>query len=420
MSYIKQTFQKGQLLKANDLNLMSKGIVEASGQNFSEILFYTDSTQIDDESGNIFKASTVNARTVMSSFLAVNAGDSIVVNDPNIEFILYAYASADSDSFIGYIDTDPYNAASNWGQSFTFANILYLGDGKVATEMAYPLYIRITFRNKDTLSAVAAQDFKDSIEYNISADNLHLINKGLGVANVKIVSPLLTPNLIAHRGLSSVAPENTLAAAQKAFENGIKIIEADIQMTKDDIPVLLHDTTIDRTSNGSGSISDLTYSQASGYDYGSGEKLVSLKDFLNWCKARGICVELDLADKTFTKAQKKKIYDIVMNLGMLDSTIFTASSAELAEYLSFNPNIHISVSGITSMSVAQKLLPNFVNCRLVFASIPVANLTEALVHYVHTLGMKAKVWTIDSQETRDVALSYGIDNILSNELTSLY
>ncbi|MEJ9318891.1 glycerophosphodiester phosphodiesterase family protein, partial [Halalkalibacterium halodurans] len=63
---------------------------------------------------------------------------------------------------------------------------------------------------------------------------------------------------IAHRGASGHAPENTMAAFQKGFDMKVDYIEFDVHMTKDGELVLMHDLTVDRTTNGHGYVSDLT------------------------------------------------------------------------------------------------------------------------------------------------------------------
>lgn len=459
MAYSQQNFVKGQILEHTDLNIMSEGIVSkqdalVSANNIKTIngvsllgsgnidlnqvldnsyystLTYKDNTQITDISGDLDKSTVPNARVVMSDYLAVNEGDSISIDNPNIVFIFYAYQSRGLDGFCGYIDTNPVDNSSNlenWGNSFTFTKKLYISDNEV--EVNYPLYVRMTFKHSDGKNTVISKnDIQNYMTYNITADNTHLYKISTFIKDVsKTATPFLTTNLISHRGLCGVAPENTMSAVQKAYNAGLKIIEVDVQMTSDNIPVLLHDTTINRTSNGSGAISNLTYANASQYDYGSwynaeytNEKLPTLEEFLVWSKTRGICVELDLANRGFTTTQKEIIYNMVLNLGMIESTMFTATTLELADYLNFNPNIIISIAGITSLSIAQNVLPEYVKYGLVFPSIPVANLSKDIVRYVHSLGMKAKTWTVNDVATRDAALSYGVDVILSDELTSLY
>lgn len=65
----------------------------------------------------------------------------------------------------------------------------------------------------------------------------------------------------AHRGAHNQVPENSLASFQKAIDLGIDIIELDIRHTKDGIPVLMHDRTVDRTTNGKGKVEDLSFAE---------------------------------------------------------------------------------------------------------------------------------------------------------------
>jgi len=76
------------------------------------------------------------------------------------------------------------------------------------------------------------------------------------------------PVIYAHRGASAYAPENTMAAFVKAVELGSGGIELDVHMTKDSQLVVIHDDAIDRTSNGTGKVKDLTFSELLKYDFG--------------------------------------------------------------------------------------------------------------------------------------------------------
>ena len=106
---------------------------------------------------------------------------------------------------------------------------------------------------------------------------------------------------VAHRGYSTEAPENTLPAFRLAKENGFDYVECDVVFTSDNVPVLLHDSSIDRTSNGEGKISSLTYEEVSQYDFGSwfseeyaGVKIPTFDEFLKLCidKWRGLVYSL--------------------------------------------------------------------------------------------------------------------------------
>ena len=86
-------------------------------------------------------------------------------------------------------------------------------------------------------------------------------------------TPALTPfQNIAHRGGTNGPPESTLAAFQNAITQGVDWLEFDVQMTKDGALVVIHDETVDRTTNGTGKVSDLTLEQIRSLDAGQGEK----------------------------------------------------------------------------------------------------------------------------------------------------
>ncbi|MDD2431073.1 MAG: glycerophosphodiester phosphodiesterase family protein [Firmicutes bacterium] len=134
---------------------------------------------------------------------------------------------------------------------------------------------------------------------------------------VQEVSPIL-PRVVAHRGNSSVAPENTLAAIQSAIDVGADMVEIDVYATKDGEIVLLHDGTLDRTTNGRGSVQNFTLAQLKELDAGSwknaryaGEKIPTLQEALLLAKDQ-IRVVIELK----TVGQELKVRDIVEELGM--------------------------------------------------------------------------------------------------------
>ena len=67
------------------------------------------------------------------------------------------------------------------------------------------------------------------------------------------------PKLIGHRGVKNLCPENTLESINKAFDLGLSYIEVDVKVSKDEIPILLHDDTLDRTTNGNGLVVNFNY-----------------------------------------------------------------------------------------------------------------------------------------------------------------
>lgn len=130
---------------------------------------------------------------------------------------------------------------------------------------------------------------------------------------------------IAHRGYSTEAPENTLPAYILAKKNGFNYAECDVSFTADGVPVLLHDSTIDRTSDGSGSISSLTYAQASQYDFGAwksaeyaGTKIPTFAEFIELCRNIGMHPYIELKNNGgYSQEAVNGLVDIVKAAGMV-------------------------------------------------------------------------------------------------------
>lgn len=109
------------------------------------------------------------------------------------------------------------------------------------------------------------------------------------------------PEILAHRGLSSLAPENTLAAFKKAHQLGFHWIEFDVMLTKDLYPVILHDETLNRTTNTKGLLSHKTYHQLQHVDAGrwfnkayAGEPIPSLEQVLDFMKTHHLKAVLEI------------------------------------------------------------------------------------------------------------------------------
>jgi len=97
-----------------------------------------------------------------------------------------------------------------------------------------------------------------------------------------------SPQLIAHRGGRVYKPENTIAAFQHAIDTGADWIEMDVQRTKDGELVVIHDETVDRTTDGTGRVADLTLEQIRALDAGNGERVPTFAEVITLAKEHGI------------------------------------------------------------------------------------------------------------------------------------
>lgn len=135
---------------------------------------------------------------------------------------------------------------------------------------------------------------------------------------------------IAHRGASSYAPENTFAAYDKALALGIRHIELDVHFTSDDHIVVIHDDTVDRTTDGSGPVSGKTLAELQKLDAGSwfgpqfaGERIKTLAEVLQHYKGRlHFHIEIKARDAKIGLA--RRTIDMVRGHGLTDSVTITS------------------------------------------------------------------------------------------------
>ena len=100
----------------------------------------------------------------------------------------------------------------------------------------------------------------------------------------------MPPLITSHAACKGHAPENTLAGVRKALELGADAIEVDIHLTRDAVPVLIHDSTVDRTTDGAGEIASLSLRQARRLDAGGGERIPTLREVLETVAGRALVV----------------------------------------------------------------------------------------------------------------------------------
>ncbi|KYG30008.1 glycerophosphodiester phosphodiesterase [Priestia endophytica] len=229
---------------------------------------------------------------------------------------------------------------------------------------------------------------------------------------------------VAHRGASAYAPENTIAAFDKAVEMKADYIEIDVQRSKDGKLVLIHDTTVDRTTDGSGKVGNLTFKELRNLDAGSwkgeqfaGAQIPTFDEILDRYHGKiGILIELKAPElypgieENVAKELKERNLDKPQNEKIIVQSFNHKSMKKMNELL---PKVSIGVLTSSSADTTEQALQEFSTYADYF-NPSYGIVTEDLVNQVHSLGMKIGSWTVRSQEAADFLLDVGVDAIITD------
>lgn len=142
--------------------------------------------------------------------------------------------------------------------------------------------------------------------------------------------------LINHRGLSPGFPENTLAAFRNSVALGVDAIEIDMRATKDGEIVIMHDASVDRTTDGTGNVSDLTLAEIKALDAGEGERVPTYEEALEAVKGTGVRLLLDIK----TAAVTERAVRLTEQHDMVDQVIVGPRTvANLQSFKALNPDL---------------------------------------------------------------------------------
>lgn len=234
--------------------------------------------------------------------------------------------------------------------------------------------------------------------------------------------------LIAHRGASSEAPENTLSAIKLGFEIGVDCVEIDVHLTADEQLVLIHDAVIGRTATGDTSgaasgalgkrIAHMTLAEIQKLDAGSwfgasfkGEKIPTLDQLLQLDRgSAGIMIEVKHGH-AFPEPLAAAIVKSYRAAPKPDSLIVGSFSVLLLETLQkIAPEIPL-------MGIVEKkpLLTSFDHLNLKYMALWYKLINPPLLAACHEAGQKVWTFTVDDLNTARFLLSIGIDGIITNK-----
>jgi glycerophosphoryl diester phosphodiesterase len=232
------------------------------------------------------------------------------------------------------------------------------------------------------------------------------------------MSPSSRPLLIAHRGASADAPENTIAAFELALEQGCDGLELDVHLSADEHPVVIHDFTLERTTDGAGPVSALRVRDLKRLDAGGwrdrrfeGQRIQTLQEVLERFRDRtrfwldlkgGSALYPGIGERVVSTIE---IYDVVDRV-----VVQSFDPAALAGVRSLNREIRIGALAAREPLDRTLLRPGAVDA----ISPAMAMCSEGLVGEVRGAGLDCYVWTVNEPAQVDRLVGWGVSGIITD------
>ncbi|MGD9911175.1 glycerophosphodiester phosphodiesterase family protein [Methanothrix sp.] len=214
--------------------------------------------------------------------------------------------------------------------------------------------------------------------------------------------------LIGHRGAPALAPENTLQGIRKAHSCGAEMVEMDVRLSSDGVLVLMHDETVDRTTNGSGRVEDLSIGELRGLDAG-GEPVPTLKEALRLAEVLGIQPIVEMKEEGL----EELLLEELVGLNAVVTSFYHRSVLELSELLREKKG----AEGIKTGIIISSLPVNPVDLALdahADAIFP-KRVSPNIFKIAHKSGLKVYPWTVNTPERAAWLLRLGADGIVTDD-----
>ncbi|MDR7485376.1 MAG: glycerophosphodiester phosphodiesterase [Armatimonadota bacterium] len=225
------------------------------------------------------------------------------------------------------------------------------------------------------------------------------------------------PAVIAHRGASGEAPENTLAAFRRALELGADAVELDVHLSADGVPVVIHESLLDRTTDGRGLVRDYPLDALRRLDAGrwfgerfAGERIPTLAEALEVLRAVRVIVEIKNGP-VYYPGIAARVADTVRAVGHRAVTVSSFDHPVLLEVRKAAPDLSTAVLymgrftdslWLARETGADVLQPYW------------AWITPDLIEAAHAAGRRVEAWTVDEPRHARFVIDLGVDGIITN------
>ncbi len=235
------------------------------------------------------------------------------------------------------------------------------------------------------------------------------------------------PLVVAHRGASQAAPQNTLTAFQLAAEMGADAVELDVHLTADKVPVVIHDATVDATTNGTGDVRHMSLAQL--------KTLEIVRSEMN-LPADHVVERIPTLEEVLTEIGQRLLINIEFKDQSLKGIGLEATVAALVRQKDMVDRVWFSSFNPFSLRRARAAIPE-VPCGLLYSmhhQLPIylrhrwlapitphealhpehTAVTPTLIQRAHRRGLQVAVWTLDDPERAQHLAAWGIDAIITN------
>jgi len=234
------------------------------------------------------------------------------------------------------------------------------------------------------------------------------------------------PLLIGHRGYPAKFPENTLAAFEGAMQAGCDMIELDVTLSRDRKVVVIHDDTLDRTTNGKGPVLGQTFEELKRLDAGSwfaprfsAERIPELSEVMELTAGRCM-LNIEIKQSAFEAgypidAIEHQVVTLVRAGGAMDRVIISSFDKRILERIAAMDAPPV-IAYISDHGVDERVLDMLLAMKAFSWHPSFKVLTRDQVDMLHTAGLKVFPWTINTRAEAEKVLALGVDGLICNEL----
>lgn len=232
-------------------------------------------------------------------------------------------------------------------------------------------------------------------------------------------------SLLAHRGCSSLAPENTEASFRAAFQHGATGVELDISLLGDGTPVVFHDDTVDRCTNSTGLLTDFTLEDIKKLDYGSwfssefrGEKVLTLDEVLTLLTELKLDLNLEIKPH---KGSERRLVNQIHHV-LIGHPYFSSDNLLFSSFDYFTLELtreafpDASIAILYEEALPEHWLEQVMHIHANAINLNVEHASESIIAQVQQVGLKNYVWTVNDYKRAQQLIDIGINGIITDRL----